>query len=93
MYEAIGYVSAPAPLMIGAWRKSAGKSATAASAAAVTPAVEPATNLPSAFFTLGRRQAGRGGVVELDVADRALGLLDAAGDAVVALAHRCQQAS
>ena len=47
----------PAPLMIGCWRKSAGKLAAAASAAAVTPSVEPATNWPSAFLSLARRQA------------------------------------
>src|SRR2546428_637715 len=38
--------------MIGAWRKSAGKVGRAALAAAVTAAVEAATELPSAFFRL-----------------------------------------
>ena len=47
----MGYVSGPGPLMIGAWRKSAGKVGRAALAAAVTAAVEPATNLPSAFLS------------------------------------------
>ena len=51
VYEAMGYVSAPAALMIGAWRASAGKSAATESAAAVAPAVLPGTKLPAAFFT------------------------------------------
>ena len=85
MNDEIGYASAPGALVMDT-RKSVSGGKAVPSAAALTVLRVAAYELPGRVPDLRRRQPVGERVDELDVADRAFGLLDLLGHALVALA-------
>ena len=83
--EEIGYASSPGALVIDT-RKSVSDLSRAPAAAAVTLLSDGLDELLRPRSSAGVGQAVDDGVDQLDVADRALGLLDLLGDTFVALA-------